>query len=233
MGKSKRCPRRNSAISGQNLDSSMDSMEETRFRKRYQKAALRLADKLHFTFSEVECLLLIYYKMQKESKNITQGVDKTQFRDILHCALDMTDDFLMDRIFYTLDKGPSSFMSMETWTASLSLFLRGTLDEKIDYCFSVYDTMGEKLLGRETMFHLMKNSVLGVNDEEAEDTAKDLVEVLTKKMDIDRDGKVSYNDYKQTVLKQPMLLEALGQCLPSRTDVHTLVTTFFHKMSKV
>lgn len=235
MGKSKkRLAKTNAAASGQNLDSSMDSMEETRFRKRYQKLALRLADKTHFTFNEVECLLLIYYKMQKESKNTTQGVDKTQFRDILHSALDMTDDYLMDRIFYTLDKGPSSFMSMETWTNSLSLFLRGTMDEKIDFCFAVYDTLGEKMLGRETMFHLMKNFVLSQSgDEDAEDTAKDLMEVLTKKMDIDRDGKISYNDYRQSVLKQPMLLEALGQCLPSRKNVHTFMTTFVHKMGKM
>lgn len=128
---------RNDSVSGEPLDSSMDSMEETRFRKRNQKLALRLTEKLHFTYNEVECLLLIYYKLQKDSKDSKQGIDKTQFRGVLHCALDMTDDYLMDRIFYTLDRGPSSFMSMETWATSLSLFLRGTLEEKITYCFSV------------------------------------------------------------------------------------------------
>lgn len=60
-----------------------------------------------------------------------------QFRDILHCVLDMTNDALMDRIFYAIDKGPSSCISMDTWASTLSLFLRGTLDEKIRYCFSV------------------------------------------------------------------------------------------------
>ncbi|XP_018579029.1 EF-hand calcium-binding domain-containing protein 1-like [Anoplophora glabripennis] len=221
-------------MSGQPLDSSMDSMEETRFRKRYQKLAIRLAEKFHFSFNEVEKLLLIYYKMQKSSKDPSQGVDKSQFRDILHCALDMTDDFLMDRIFYTLDKGPSSFMSMESWTSSLSLFLRGTFEEKIDFCFSVYDTLGERILGRESVFHLMKQSVISLGGEEdAEEIAKDMMEVLTKKMDLDRDGKISYNDFKQSVLKQPMLLEALGQCLPSRKDINTFTTTFGYKIIKM
>ncbi|KAJ8921788.1 hypothetical protein NQ315_008414 [Exocentrus adspersus] len=230
----KRLLKNNVAVSGEALDSSMDSMEETRFRKRNQKLAMRLAEKLHFSYNEIECLLLIYYKLQKGSKDFKQGVDKTQFRDVLHCALDMTDDYLMDRIFYTLDKGPSSFMTMETWATSLSLFLRGTLDEKINYCFSVYDAMGEGILGRETMFHLMKNSLLSLSsDEDAEDTAKDLIEVITKKMDIDRDGKISYNDFKQTVLKQPMLLEAFGKCLPSRPDVHTFLSTFVQKVGKM
>ncbi|XP_023310279.1 EF-hand calcium-binding domain-containing protein 1-like [Anoplophora glabripennis] len=214
------------------MDSSMDIMEETRFRKKNQKMAVRISEKLHFTFEEAEYLLLIYYKLQKESKEMAQGMDKTQFRDVLHCALDMTDDYLMDRIFYTLDKGPSPFMSKDIWASSLSLFLRGTIEEKMSYCFTVYDTMGEGVLGRESMFNLMKNS-FPTGDEDAEEAAKDLVEVITKKMDCDRDGKISFNDYKQSVLKQPMLLEVFGQCLPTRRDVYTFLTTFVSKISKM
>lgn len=131
------------ASTGVPLDSSMDIMEETRFRKRNQKLSLKLSEKLHFTYNEVECLLLIYYKLQKNSKDSKQGMDKTQFRDMLHCSLNMTDDYLMDRIFYTIDKGPSPFMSMETWATALSILLRGTLEEKMNYCFSVRITISQ------------------------------------------------------------------------------------------
>lgn len=124
-------------VAGHSLDSSMDSMEETRMRKRYRKLTISLAEKLHFSYNEVELLLIMYYKFQKLSKDSRHGMEKTQFRDILHCSLDMTDDYLMDRIFYNIDKGSSTFMSIETWVTTLSLFLRGTLEEKMNYCYMV------------------------------------------------------------------------------------------------
>lgn len=60
-----------------------------------------------------------------------------------------------------------------------------------------------------------------------------MIEVLTKKMDLDRDGKVSFNDYRESVLNQPMLLEALGKCLPSRINVHAFLTTFTYNVGKL
>lgn len=60
-----------------------------------------------------------------------------------------------------------------------------------------------------------------------------MIEVITKKMDLDRDGKISFDDYKQTVLKQPMMLESLGTCLPSRMAAHTFITTFTQNTGKV
>ena len=35
-----------------------------------------------------------------------------------------------------------------------------------------------------------------------------------RKMDLDKDGRVSYLDFKGTVAKEPLLIEAFGQCLP-------------------
>lgn len=62
---------------------------------------------------------------------------------------------------------------------------------------------------------------------------KELIEMLTKKIDFDRDGKISFNDYKQAVTKQPMLLEMFGQCLPSRENGYTFMTTFENNPGKM
>lgn len=122
-------------MSGQ-LDMSMDSLEETRFKKKHSELIQRLSKKLHFSVMELECIFIMYYKIQKDGGK-QNAMNKVQFRDVMHCALDMTDDSVMDRIFTALDKGPSQYVSMEVWASALSLFLRGTLDEKINFCFSV------------------------------------------------------------------------------------------------
>lgn len=60
-----------------------------------------------------------------------------------------------------------------------------------------------------------------------------MIEVITKKMDIDRDGKISFNDYKQSIMKQPMLLEVFGHCLPTRENVYTFMSTFARNPGKM
>lgn len=60
-----------------------------------------------------------------------------------------------------------------------------------------------------------------------------MLEVITKKIDVDRDGKISFTDYKTAVLHQPMMLEALGNCLPERTAAHAFVTTFTKDVGKL
>ena len=43
---------------------------------------------------------------------------------------------------------------------------------------------------------------------------QDLIEITLKRMDQDKDGRVSYEDFKQTVAQEPLLMEAFGECLP-------------------
>lgn len=143
---------------GQTLDASMDSMEETRFKKKHSPLIKELMakKKIHFSQTEIECLLIIYYKLQKDGAEKQRAVNKNQFRDILHNAFDMTDGAMMDRIFSALDRGPSIYVSMEIWISALSLFLRGTLDEKITYAFNV-----KKFLFRESIVNFdIPNNIL-------------------------------------------------------------------------
>ena len=44
---------------------------------------------------------------------------------------------------------------------------------------------------------------------------KDLIDMTLKKMDHDRDGRVSFSDFSITVAEEPLLMEAFGNCLPS------------------
>ena len=44
---------------------------------------------------------------------------------------------------------------------------------------------------------------------------QDLVDMTMRKMDVDKDGKVSFEDFEQTVKKEILLLEAFGPCLPT------------------
>ncbi len=51
--------------------------------------------------------------------------------------------------------------------------------------------------------------------EEDEDGIKDLVDLVLKKLDEDRDGRVSESDWAGAIAKESLLMEAFGQCLPT------------------
>ena len=37
-----------------------------------------------------------------------------------------------------------------------------------------------------------------------------------RKMDVDKDGRVSIHDWKETIHSEPLMLEAFGPCLPNK-----------------
>nr|NP_001027760.1 calaxin [Ciona intestinalis]BAB85848.1 calaxin [Ciona intestinalis] len=164
----------------------------------------------HFTKTEVESLIICY-------KNLLEGLkmDRNLFRDILHQKFNMTEDLLMDRVFRAFDKDSDSYISLTEWVEGLSVFLRGTLDEKMEYTFTVFDLNGDGYISREEMFQMLKTCLVKQPTEEDPDEGiKDLVEIALKKMDHDHDSRLSKKDFKDAVLIEPLLLEAFGKCLP-------------------
>ncbi|CAI9580751.1 unnamed protein product [Staurois parvus] len=172
---------------------------------------------LTVTKTEVECLIRLYNTIvgRPIDPNTRGGMDRNTFRNILHNTFTMTDDMIMDRVFRAFDKDNDSYISVAEWIEGLSVFLRGTLDEKIKYCFEVYDLNSDGYISREEMFHMLKNSLLKQPTEEDPDEGiKDLVEITLKKMDHDHDSKLSYADFEKAVREENLLLEAFGTCLP-------------------
>lgn len=62
-------------------------------------------------------------------------------------------------------------------------------------------------------------------DEDPEEGVRDLVELALRKLDVDKDGKISYQDFLEAVTEEPLLLEAFGQCLPAETACQTFIST--------
>lgn len=86
-----------------------------------------------------------------------QGLDKTILREVLYNTFDIvTEEVLMDRIFTVWDKGNLGLLTPECWLAGLSIFIKGTLGEKMLFCFSVYDVNSDGVITKDEMFSLLK-----------------------------------------------------------------------------
>ncbi|XP_045481716.1 EF-hand calcium-binding domain-containing protein 1 [Harmonia axyridis] len=158
---------------------------------------------------------------------IQEGIDRTIFREVLHNTFDIvTENMLMDRIFCVWDKSNSNLISLESWFHGLDLFLRGSIHAQIEFCFEVYDINADGYITKEEMFQLMKNCLIKhPQEEDPEESVKDLVDIIMKKFDKDKDSKVSLEDYKLTIEEEPLLLQAFGTCLPSDRAKETFLST--------
>ncbi|XP_042773666.1 EF-hand calcium-binding domain-containing protein 1-like isoform X2 [Panthera leo] len=171
----------------------------------------------NFKKSEVECLVRLFHSLV-ERANVrlnNLGLDRNAFGAILHSIFGMTDDMLMNRVFFVFDKDHDNCINVKEWVKGLSVFLRGTFEEKLKFCFEVYYLNGDGYICREEIFDMLKNSLHQQSSEEENDEGiKELVDITLKKMDYDNDGKISFADFEKAVREERLLLEVFGPCLP-------------------
>ncbi|XP_039111367.1 EF-hand calcium-binding domain-containing protein 1-like isoform X2 [Hyaena hyaena] len=187
-----------------------------------QKTLKKLVDSIsnavkNFKKIEVECLIRLFHSLV-ERANVrlnNLGLDRNAFRAILHSVFGMTDDMLMNRVFFAFDKDHDNCINVKEWVKGLSVFLRGTFEEKLKFCFEVYYLNGDGYISREEIFDMLKNSLhQQPSEEETDEGIKELVDITLKKMDYDNDGKISFVDFERAVREERLLLEVFGPCLP-------------------
>lgn len=212
-----------------NLDRTCDSTEERAFLN-YHKETLRRPDLTwRFDRHELHAVAMIYYKMLRDAGcDLKQDLPNKNFSHVLHKAFGMAEGALIERICSALSIINS--VTLRNWINAMSLFLRGSLKQQIKYCFKVYDAAGKSEIRREQMVNLMRKFVYKHQEEDVDETVKDLVDIIIKKMDVDKDGIISYLDYKSIVLNNWMMLECFGQCLPDRKHVYAFLVTFTDKI---
>ncbi|XP_034253300.1 EF-hand calcium-binding domain-containing protein 1 [Thrips palmi] len=207
--------------------------------------------KTHFSKEEIDSLCRVYRKLvatshahnsgaaahngnpaaavlpSPNSAVVTEGLDRVVFRELLHNTFDMvTEEVLMDRIFCAFDRCNDGVIRMDEWVCGLSVFIKGDTEERMAFCFRVYDLNSDGFISREEMFHLLRNCLVKQpQDDDPDEGVKDLVELALKKLDYDKDGKVSFKDFQSAVKDEPLLLEAFGQCLPSEGACQTFLST--------
>ncbi|CAB3241141.1 unnamed protein product [Arctia plantaginis] len=162
------------------------------------------------------------------------GIDQSTFRDVMHNTFDLvTEEAILERMWITWERGAAGgegSLRFESWVRGLSVLLRGNMEERRMYCFKVYDLNNDGFITRDEMFSLLRNALLKQpGDEDPDEGVRDLVELVLRKLDVDKDGVVSIDDYRQAVEQEPLLLEAFGQCLPSKRHALTFLKTLTNK----
>lgn len=101
----------------------------------------------------------------KRRGNIFQGIDRVIFRELLHNTFKViTEDVLVERMFCCWDRENEGIIRLEPWIMGLDLYLRGSLREKIEFCFKVYDLNNDGFITKDEIFQLFKYRSFCVTD---------------------------------------------------------------------
>jgi len=97
--------------------------------------------------------------------------------------------------------------------------MRGDMDETIEFCWTVYDMNGDGSLAREELHQCLKGCFIpgvgGIDYDEIEDAERDIVDMAMRKLDVNHDGQITFDDFQKAVKADPILVQACGPCLIS------------------
>ncbi|XP_028136158.1 Kv channel-interacting protein 1-like isoform X1 [Diabrotica virgifera virgifera] len=117
-------------------------------------------------------------------------------------------------VFNTLDQDHSGLISFEDFVQNLSVLSRGSLDEKLRWAFSLYDINGDGCITREEMTDIVTAiyDLMGKLAEPCieEDTVKDKVDRIFQKMDTNRDGVVTLDEFLECCRKDESISSSMA-----------------------
>ncbi|XP_034178247.1 calaxin [Osmia lignaria lignaria] len=211
----------------QPIDMLNNTLKEIVFRTNNLQKFKQLSQQTYFNYREVEALAIIHRKCVE-----TLGtMNRLKFRDLFHSGFDFTENIrhlLIDRVFSVFDRHNALTIHIDQWVEGLSTVLRGNLNEKIRFAYQTYDYMRTQKLKKEHIFPTMRGCLIKLqNDENPDEAVKDLIDMLIRKMDVDRDGAISKEDFKTAVKERnELLLECMGPVFPTKEACHVFLSTF-------
>lgn len=105
-------------------------------------------------------------------------------------------------------------MDFREFLKSLSVTSRGTVEERLNFAFKLYDQDGDGMISKADMLQVtsamyqMTSTMIQLPSDE--DTPQKRVDKIFAAMDIDKDDKLSVEEFQQGAKSDPSLLQALS-----------------------
>lgn len=183
------------------------------------KAIKKNIKKLRFNKTELSILVRLYLELL--GGDMDKELTIQDFKQFLISTLGILDSHALDgisRAVKTNSRGKT--ISLDEFLHALSVLLRGSLNERIEFAFKVMDFDADGFLRKNNeISNLLVGSfdpqIAALNpDLDAEEPERDTVNYLHQRL-INANPVVSFEDFKEKVLQEPLLLECLIAFLPS------------------
>nr|KAG5705223.1 hypothetical protein BaRGS_011249 [Batillaria attramentaria] len=108
----------------------------------------------------------------------------------------------------------AQFFPREEFVMGLSVLSRGSLQERLQWAFSLYDINGDGIITKDEMLDIVTAiyEMMGRYTEPSieENTAKEHVERVFQKMDLNRDGVISVEEFMDACRRDEIIIKGMS-----------------------
>lgn len=128
----------------------------------------------------------------------------------LQRALGLKGEYLARRVLFAFDSDHDGTVSREEFLSGVRSLVFGTDSEKLRFAFTLYDHDGNGFIDSTELFRMISIS-LAESDvaEKASQPPEQLARMLLSAADRNRDGRISFEEFEQTIGKYPDLVRKM------------------------
>ncbi|XP_035210873.1 neuronal calcium sensor 1-like isoform X2 [Stegodyphus dumicola] len=118
----------------------------------------------------------------------------------------------VDYVFNVFDIDKNGVITFKEFILAISITTRGTIEEKLNWAFSLYDFDSDGYVTRDEMLDIVRaiHRMHGKEGDTAErDAAQQRVDQLFTKLDTDKDGKLSREEFCKGFKNDTWIIKAL------------------------
>jgi Ca2+-binding EF-hand superfamily protein len=134
---------------------------------------------------------------------------------LLTGLMGIKDPFITSLVFNAFDRNNDGKIQFDEFVMGMSVMTRGKPEEKLQFAFQLYDLDNDGYISKAEMVKIvtalyrMLGDLVSLQGEEYDTPAK-LVDKIFKEMDTDKDGRLSFQEYKVGAQKDPAIVQGLG-----------------------
>nr|KAJ3420979.1 DnaJ sub C member 7 [Polyrhizophydium stewartii] len=182
----------------------------------------------HFTLEEIKRLHRAFSKYADDNNTI----DKTDFKRALENHVNAwsagAQYLFLERLFDAFDMDGNHRIDFDEFINGLSVFFKGTDEEKQELSFRLYDIDKSGSIEPKELIKILSKMYSAFYNEDQTARVTSMVHQIFQDLDINGDGSLSVTEFKLMALKEPMMIDFVEQFLrvpEKRTESESLLST--------
>ncbi|EGC30631.1 hypothetical protein DICPUDRAFT_58183 [Dictyostelium purpureum] len=188
----------------------------------------KLQESTNFDKVEAKKLFEVFSELSNGGK---VPLNRQQFKDGLskleQCGLKNLDNTPFgDRLFDLLDTNKDGSVDLQEFISGLSILCKGSVEEKLELSFKAYDLDGNGYITKSELSQMFQQAWISgfkalsyqtneeVNKDDLNNFSEEMAQIFAdgafSSLDVNGDGKLSFNEFKQFAMSHPKITATLN-----------------------